>query len=97
MLVVSGIRDRVADHYLGVDLSDNDKVACRNFVFAMARILTDREKFLGPLVDDYELWYLGQFDQETGVFYDLDNAHLLMLGVQARMELQEFEQDESED
>lgn len=95
-MVVSAIRDRVADRYLGLDLTDNDKLACRNFVFTVFRINNDAEHFLINAGDDLELWYLGRFDQETGVFYDTENAHILMLGVQARKELKNYEQESEE-
>ena len=80
MLVITAVRDRVAGRFLGLQLVQNDKVACRGFVNAMADVSGNRDSLLATNPHDFDLWYLGQFDDEDGVFFDNDSAHILMTG-----------------
>lgn len=68
MLVVTAVRDRVAERFLGVQLTTNVKVACRGFVNAMADLSGDRSDLLVTNPDDFDLWHLGNFDDDSGRF-----------------------------
>ena len=100
-MLVTSVRDRVADRFLGLDLSINDKAACRDFVLAMDRLMRDKSGYAVSSVDDFEVWYLGEFDEENGSFYQNVDSHVLMTGFQARRELESFysvlDDDESEE
>lgn len=94
MAVVTGIRDRVGDRFLGLDLYPNDRSACRGFVIAMDNVRRNGSDYVMKTIEDYEVWFLGVFDEESGSFDLLDKAHVLMYGIQALKELNEVYESE---
>lgn len=66
MFIITSVRDIVADNYLGLQLCGNDKVAVRGFIDAVSDIAQSDESLLVKHPEDFELWKLGEFDQETG-------------------------------
>lgn len=93
MVIVTGIRDRVGDRFLGLDLYPNDRAACRGFVIAMDSIRRNGSDYVMKTIEDYEVWYFGTFDEESGSFGSLDKAHVLMSGIQALKELNDLESE----
>lgn len=69
------IRDEASGLFMGMQLNDNNDVAIRNFDYAMSH--NDMMAFRPT---DYSLWYLGDYDDTTGVI-DSKNPMMIKRGV----------------
>lgn len=63
------VYDRVAKVYADPFVSVNDATAARSFTLAQAS--PDTMLYAAP--QDYQLWYLGSFDNTSGEFFDYDD------------------------
>ena len=69
------IRDEASCLFMGLQINDNNDVAIRNFDFAMAK-----NDMMAWKPEDYSLWYLGDYDDVTGVI-DSKNPQMIKRGV----------------
>lgn len=86
MLVITCLRDRVADRFLNITLESNVKSACRSFSNALAAV---RDDLTHPIVanpEDFDLMYIADFDEETGLIKHND-VRVLMTGIEVFHEL----------
>jgi hypothetical protein len=83
MIVVS-IKDRAADAYGRPFYVPSVGVAIRSFQDEVNRQSDDNQMYQHP--DDFDLFHLGEFDDNTGLFTNFDVPALLMLGKQAKAE-----------
>ena len=81
MIVVS-IKDRAADAYARPFFVQTDNVAIRSFMDEVNR--SDKENPLYNHPDDYDLFGLGVFDDNSGIIELYDAPKLLMLGKTAK-------------
>lgn len=63
---VYAVRDRAMDGFLRPIFVQSDGVAIRSFVDELNRAAPDNAMYAHP--DDYDLYYLGTFHEETGTF-----------------------------
>lgn len=80
-MVITGLRDRVANRILNVQLERNDAVACRGFINALSSISGDRSNVLLTNPEDFDLVRIGEFDTITGEV--VNDYQVLMSGLQA--------------
>lgn len=69
------VRDEASSLFMGLQVNDNNDVAIRSFDYAMSS--NDLMKFRS---EDYSLWYLGDYDDTTGII-DSKNPICLKRGV----------------
>lgn len=69
------IRDEASATYMALQLNENNDVAIRNFDYAMVN--NEMMKF-SP--SDFSLWYIGDYDDETGLI-EAKNPLKLKVGV----------------
>ena len=81
MIVVS-IKDRAADAFGRPFYVPSTGVAIRSFQDEVNRNSDDNQMFQHP--DDFDLFHLGEFDDNTGLFSNFEVPTLLMLGKQAK-------------
>lgn len=79
-MIVTSVHDVVADRFLGFQLVDNEQVAIRGFRNALQQAYDDREGLYFTNPADFDLYYLGLFDEVTGSFTDLDHPRILYRG-----------------
>lgn len=79
-MIVTSVHDVVADRFLGFNLVDNEQVAIRGFKNALALAQEDRDSLYCTNPDDFDLYYLGVFDEVQGTFTDLDHPRVLYRG-----------------
>lgn len=78
-MVIVGLRDRVANRLLNVQMERNAKVACRSFVGAFSNL--DSGSLLLTNPEDFDLVQIGEIDTVT---CHVDNDYVvLMSGIQA--------------
>lgn len=66
MLAITSVRDRVADRFLGFQITRNIKESCRGFVDSMVDLAADRSNLLVHHPEDFDLYVLGWFDEDSG-------------------------------
>lgn len=69
------VRDEASGLFMQLQVNDNNDVAIRSFDFAMAS--NEMMKFRP---EDFSLWYLGDYDDNTGVI-DSKDPMILKRGV----------------
>ena len=82
LMIICSIKDRAADCYGRPFFTPTDNVAIRSF---MDEVNTDREdNQLNRHSDDFDLYALGTFDDNTAIIQMNDVPKLLMLGKNAK-------------
>jgi len=81
MIIVS-IKDRAADAFARPFFVQTDNVAIRSFMDEVNRADKDNPLYSHP--DDYDLFGLGVFDDNSGIIEMYDVPKLLMLGKSAK-------------
>ena len=81
-MIVCSIKDRAADAFGRPFFVPAVGIAIRGFQDKVNRQDKDNQVFNHP--DDFDLYELGMFDDESGMFDLLDVPKLLMLGKQAK-------------
>jgi hypothetical protein len=81
MIIVS-IKDRAADAFARPFFVQTDNVAIRSFMDEVNRKDADNNLYNHP--DDYDLYGLGVFDDNTAIIEMYDAPKLLMLGKTAK-------------
>ena len=84
MIVVS-IKDRAADAFGRPFYVPSVGVALRSFQDEVNRVSDDNQMYHHS--DDFDLFELGSFDDNTGVFELFESPKLLTLGKQVRTEV----------
>lgn len=79
-MIVTSVHDVVADRFLGFNLVDNEQVAIRGFRNALELAKEDRDSLYCTNPGDFDLYYLGVFDEVQGTFTDLDHPRVLYRG-----------------
>lgn len=95
MLIITALRDRVADRFLNINLDSNTKTACRGFVNALASVADDLNNPIVANPEDFDLMYLGDFDEVSGRVVSND-VRVLMTGIEVFNRIKES-LNESED
>lgn len=65
-MVITDIRDSVADRYLGIQLANNVPEAVRNFEITVETLSNSQDSILGARPSDFDLYVLGEYDPHTG-------------------------------
>ena len=84
-MIVLTIKDRAADAYGRPFYVPSVGVAIRSFQDEVNRASEDNQMFHHP--DDFDLFELGAFFDDSGLFELFDTPKLLMLGKQAKAEV----------
>ena len=79
-LQLYSVRDTVAELFHAPRHMHNHAVAVRNFTEWL-----DQDDGGHVHLEDYNLYYVGEFDDETGIFTALDEPELVMLGINAKL------------
>lgn len=66
-MVITDIRDSVADRYLGIQLANNVAEAIRSFEITVETLSESKDSILGARPCDFDLYVLGQYDTNTGI------------------------------
>jgi hypothetical protein len=82
MCIVS-IRDRAADAYGRPAFVATEGVAIRQFSDEINRVSEDNQMYVHP--DDFDLYYLGVYDDNTGGFDLLAQPKQICLGKQVKI------------
>ena len=82
-LVLCSVKDRAADAYGRPMFVPSVGVAIRSFSDEVNRSDTDNQLFNHP--DDFDLYELGEFDDNTGLFSLHEQPKLLSLGKQVKI------------
>lgn len=61
------VRDEASTLFMGIQTSENNDVAIRNFDYALSN-----NQLMHFRPQDYSLWYVGDFDNVTGVISSKD-------------------------
>lgn len=80
--IVCAVRDRVADVYNLPYCAQNKGAVIRSFADEVNRAAEDN--MLYRHAEDFELFLLGEFESDTGVFTLLDRPQSLILGGDCR-------------
>lgn len=81
-LVLCSVKDRAADAFGRPMFVPSTGVAIRSFSDEVNRNDTDNQLFNHP--DDFDLYELGEFDDNTGLFSLHEQPKLLTLGKQVK-------------
>lgn len=81
-LVIVSVKDRAADAFGRPFFVHTENLAIRSFMDEMNREHAENQMFNHP--EDYDLYGLGVFDDNTAVIEMYDTPKLLMLGKQAK-------------
>ena len=84
-MIVCTIKDRAADAYGRPFYVPAVGVAIRSFQDEVNRPSDDSQIYQHP--EDFDLFELGEFNDDTGIFQLFDSPKLLMLGKQAKAEV----------
>lgn len=79
-MLITSIRDSVADRYLGFQLMDSEDVAIRSFKMALSQANDRRDTLFFYYPGDFDLYLLGEFNDECGDFTILDTPRCLYHG-----------------
>lgn len=79
-MLITSVRDQVADRYLGFQLVDSEAVAVRGFKAALAEALDKREGLYFYYPGDFDLYVLGEYDDEHASFNIFDAPRCLYRG-----------------
>lgn len=79
-MLVTSIRDTVADRYLGFQLIDSEDVAIRGFKMSLAQANDKRDGLFYFYPGDFDLYLLGEFDEQSARFDLLDTPRCLYHG-----------------
>lgn len=82
MLVITSVRDVVSDRFLGFQICRNVKESVRGFVDAMAFVEHGANDLLVNHPEDFQLWILGYFDEDTGEIDPIQQ--LILTGLMAK-------------
>jgi hypothetical protein len=82
-LVIVSIKDRAADAYGRPAYVATEGVAIRQFSDEVNRASEDNQIYVHP--DDFDLYYLGTFDDNTGAFDLLASPKQICLGKQVKI------------
>lgn len=82
-LVLCSVKDRAADAYGRPMFVPSVGVAIRSFSDEVNRVDPDNQLNKHP--DDFDLYELGEFDDNTGLFVLHDQPKLLSLGKQVKI------------
>lgn len=63
---VYSVRDRKANKFINVFTEENDETAKRTFGF----MRKDKNTIFGMFPEDYELWFVGGFDDHNGLIVE---------------------------
>lgn len=77
-LVVVSVKDSAIDAFLRPFCVQAIGQAVRSFTDEVNRSAADNSMWQHP--EDYSLWYLGTFDEETGLFEDQSSVRMLARG-----------------
>ena len=80
-LQLYSVRDTVAELFHAPRHLHNHAVAVRNFEQWLGPD-DDQEGYVHP--EDYNLYYVGEIDDETGIITALEEPELVMLGINAQ-------------
>lgn len=72
---ICSIRDKVANEHFGVHVAKSFGVAERQFLDALKK-----EKPFCDHPDDYDLWFIAEFDTEEGRIVGLDTPRIIVDG-----------------
>jgi len=81
-MIIASIKDRAADAYARPFFVQTDNVAIRSFMDEVNRADKDNPLYNHP--DDYDLFSLGVFDDNSAIIELYDAPKLLMLGKSAK-------------
>jgi len=82
-LIICTVKDRAADAYGRPMFVPSTGVAIRSFSDEINRNNADNQLYNHP--DDFDLYELGEFDDNTGLFALHDQPKLLSLGKQVKL------------
>ena len=82
-LIICTVKDRAADAYGRPMFVPSTGVAIRSFSDEINRNNADNQLFNHP--DDFDLYELGEFDDNTGLFALHEQPKLLSLGKQVKL------------
>lgn len=79
-MLVTSVRDSIADRYLGFQLIESEEVAIRSFKMALSEANDKRSGLFFFYPGDFDLYLLGEFDDESAAFNLLDTPRCLYHG-----------------
>lgn len=82
--IIVAVKDRAADAYMRPFFVPTANMAIRSFMDEVNRKSEDNQLFHHP--EDFDLYELGVFDDNSGRIESYDDMKLLMLGKQAKSE-----------
>ena len=82
-MVIVSIKDRLADAYGRPAYVATEGVAIRQFIDEVNRADENSQIYAHP--DDFDLYYIGTFDDNTGAFDLLASPKVIALGQQVKI------------